>query len=273
MEIFEDRALKEECGIFGIFGHPDAAKLTYFGLYALQHRGEESAGIVISDGTQVREQRGMGLVADVFDEQSLAALHGNLAIGHVRYSTTGSSMLKNAQPFLVSHGGMSLAIAHNGNLTNAHELRRGWKRKGPSFNPAWIARFLFISSPMGWTQGFETALIQALAQVQGAYSMLLLTQDQIIGARDPNGFRPLCLGKLNGAYVLASETCALDLVEAQYVRDIEPGEIIFINKNGLRSIKPASQGPEVPFASLNLFILPGRTVISSGRMSIRSESD
>jgi amidophosphoribosyltransferase len=237
----EDRPLKEECGIFGVFGHPDASKLTYFGLYALQHRGEESAGIVISDGSQVREQRGMGLVADVFNEQSLAALHGNLAIGHVRYSTTGSSMLKNAQPFLVSHGGMSLAIAHNGNLTNAHELRRGLEKKGAIFQSSMDSEIFIHLIAHGMEQGFESALVLALSQVQGAYSMLLLTQDQIIGARDPNGFRPLCLGKLNGAYVLASETCALDLVEAQYVRDIEPGEIIFINKNGLRSIKPTKE--------------------------------
>ncbi|MBI4763841.1 MAG: amidophosphoribosyltransferase [Deltaproteobacteria bacterium] len=238
---YDDRPLKEECGIFGIFGHPEASKLTYFGLYALQHRGEESAGIVISDGTQVCEQRGMGLVADVFDEQSLAALKGNLAIGHVRYSTTGSSMLKNAQPFLVSHGGMSLAIAHNGNLTNAHELRRVLEKKGAIFQSSMDSEIFIHLIAHGLEQGFEPALIEALAQVHGAYSMLLLTQDQIIGARDPNGFRPLCLGKLNGAYVLASETCALDLVEAQYVRDIEPGEIIFINKSGIRSIKPAHE--------------------------------
>jgi amidophosphoribosyltransferase len=237
-EFYEDRVLKEECGIFGIIGHPEASKLTYFGLYALQHRGEESAGIVISDGSQVREQKGMGLVADVFNEQSLNALHGNLAIGHVRYSTTGSSMLKNAQPFLVSHGGMALAIAHNGNLTNAHELRQGLEKKGAIFQSSMDSEIFIHLIAHGVEQGFETALLKALSQVQGAYSMLLLTQDQLIGARDPHGFRPLCLGKLNGAYVLASETCALDLVDAQYVRDIEPGEVIFISKNGLRSVKP-----------------------------------
>ena len=240
---YEDHDLKEECGIFGIFGHPDAAKLTYFGLYALQHRGEESAGIVISDGSQVREQKGMGLVADVFNEQSLAALHGNLAVGHVRYSTTGSSMLKNAQPFLVSHAGMALAIAHNGNLTNAHELRQGLEKKGAIFQSTMDSEIFIHLIAHGLEQGLEPALVQALAKVEGAYSMLLLTEGQLIGARDPHGFRPLCLGKLNGAYVLASETCALDLIEAQYVRDIEPGEIIFINGNGLRSIKPASKTP------------------------------
>jgi amidophosphoribosyltransferase len=238
---YEDQDLKEECGIFGIYGHPDAAKLTYFGLYALQHRGEESAGIVISDGSQVREQKGMGLVADVFNEQSLAALHGNLAVGHVRYSTTGSSMLKNAQPFLVSHAGMALAIAHNGNLTNAHVLRQDLEKKGAIFQSTMDSEIFIHLIAHGLEQGFEPALVQALARVEGAYSMLLLTQDQLIGARDPQGFRPLCLGKLNGAYVLASETCALDLIEAQYVRDIEPGEIIFINQNGLRSLKPAAK--------------------------------
>jgi amidophosphoribosyltransferase len=237
---YEDQDLKEECGIFGIFGHPEASKLTYFGLYALQHRGEESAGIVISDGVQVREQKGMGLVADVFNEQSLSALYGNRAIGHVRYSTTGSSMLKNAQPFLVSHGGMALAIAHNGNLTNAHELRLILEKKGAIFQSSMDSEIFIHLIAHGLEQGFEPALINALSQVRGAYSMLLLTQDQLIGARDPYGFRPLCLGKLNGSYVLASETCALDLVEAQYVRDIEPGEIIFINQNGLRSVKPTS---------------------------------
>jgi amidophosphoribosyltransferase len=238
---YEDQDLKEECGIFGIYGHPDAAKLTYFGLYALQHRGEESAGIVISDGSQVREQKGMGLVADVFNEQSLAALHGNLAVGHVRYSTTGSSMLKNAQPFLVSHAGMALAIAHNGNLTNAHELRQGLEKKGAIFQSTMDSEIFIHLIAHGLEQGLEPALVQALAKIEGAYSMLLLTEGQLIGARDPHGFRPLCLGKLNGAYVLASETCALDLIEAQYVRDIEPGEIIFIDRNGLRSIKPTSK--------------------------------
>lgn len=241
MEIYEDRPLKEECGIFGICGHPEASKLTYFGLYALQHRGEESAGIVISDGVQVREEKGMGLVADVFNEKNLAALKGDLAIGHVRYSTTGSSMVKNAQPFLVSHGGMAIAIAHNGNLTNAHALRQGLEKKGAIFQSTMDSEIFIHLIAHNLNQGFEQALTQTLSEIQGAYSLLLLTQNQLIGARDPHGFRPLCLGKLNGAYVLASETCALDLIEAQYVRDIEPGEIIFITKTGLRSIKPAGK--------------------------------
>jgi amidophosphoribosyltransferase len=241
MALFSNREIKEECGIFGVFGHPEAAKLTYFGLYALQHRGEESAGIVISDGTWVREHKGMGLVPDVFNEQQLARLQGNMAIGHVRYSTTGSSMLKNAQPFLVSHGGMALAIAHNGNLTNAHTLRRDLEKRGAIFQSTMDSEIFIHLIAHAMENGLESALIKALSQVQGAYSMVMLTQDQLIGVRDPFGFRPLCLGRLNGAYVLASETCALDLVEAQYVRDIEPGEIVFITAQGLRSIKPFPQ--------------------------------
>jgi amidophosphoribosyltransferase len=241
MALFSNRELKEECGIFGVFGHPEAAKLTYFGLYALQHRGEESAGIVISDGTWVREHKGMGLVPEVFNEQQLARLQGNLAVGHVRYSTTGSSMLKNAQPFLVSHGGLALAIAHNGNLTNAHTLRRDLEKRGAIFQSTMDSEIFIHLIAHALENGLESALIQALSQVQGAYSMVMLTQDQLIGARDPFGFRPLCLGRLNGAYVLASETCALDLVEAQYVRDIEPGEIVLINAQGLRSLKPFPQ--------------------------------
>jgi len=241
MALFSNRELKEECGIFGVFGHPEAAKLTYFGMYALQHRGEESAGIVISDGNFVREHKGMGLVPEVFNEQQLARLQGNMAIGHVRYSTTGSSMLKNAQPFLVSHGGMALAVAHNGNLTNAHTLRRELEKRGAIFQSTMDSEIFIHLIAHALENGLESALIQALSQVQGAYSMVLLTQDQLIGIRDPFGFRPLCLGRLNGAYVLASETCALDLVEAQYVRDIEPGEMVFINAQGLRSIKPFPQ--------------------------------
>jgi amidophosphoribosyltransferase len=241
MALFSNRERKEECGVFGIFGHPEAAKLTYFGLYALQHRGEESAGIVISDGNLVREHKGMGLVPDVFNEQHLSRLKGSMAIGHVRYSTTGSSMLKNAQPFLVSHGGLALAIAHNGNLTNAHILRQDLEKRGAIFQSTMDSEIFIHLIAHALENGLEAALTQALSQVQGAYSMVLLTQDQLIGVRDPFGFRPLCLGRLNGSYVLASETCALDLVEAQYVRDIEPGEIVLINAQGLRSLKPFSQ--------------------------------
>jgi amidophosphoribosyltransferase len=241
MALFSNRELKEECGIFGIYGHPEASKLTYFGLYALQHRGEESAGIVISDGVKVREHKGMGLVPDVFSEGTLNQLKGRTAIGHVRYSTTGSSMLKNAQPFLISHGGLAIAIAHNGNLTNAQELRLELEGKGAIFQSTMDSEIVIHLIARGLNQGLEPALIQALERIQGAYSMLFLTQQQLIAARDPYGFRPLCLGRLNGSFVIASETCALDLVEAQYIRDIEPGEIVIIDAQGLRSLKPVQR--------------------------------
>ncbi len=238
MEFIAERTIKEACGVFGVFGHPEAAKLTYFGLYALQHRGEESAGIVVSDGKEVREHKGMGLVADVFSESKLTGLPGTLAVGHVRYSTTGSSQLKNAQPFVVAHGGLSLALAHNGNLTNAPSLRRELERKGAIFQSTMDSEIIVHLMAHALEDGLEPALIQALSRVQGAYSLVLLTQDQIIGVRDPYGFRPLCLGRLNGAYVLASETCALDLIGARYLREVEPGEILFIGENGIRSRKP-----------------------------------
>jgi amidophosphoribosyltransferase len=238
MALFSNRELKEECGIFGVYGHPEASKLTYFGLYALQHRGEESAGIVVSDGLKVREHKGMGLVPDVFSEGTLNQLQGRMAIGHVRYSTTGSSMLKNAQPFLISHGGLAIAIAHNGNLTNAQDLRQDLEHQGAIFQSTMDSEIVIHLIARGLSQGLETSLVQALQQIRGAYSMLFLTQQQLIAARDPYGFRPLCLGRLNGSFVIASETCALDLVEAQYIRDIEPGEIVIIDAQGLRSLKP-----------------------------------
>ncbi|MFH0809996.1 MAG: amidophosphoribosyltransferase [Pseudomonadota bacterium] len=231
-------APREECGIFGIFNHSDAAKLTYFGLYALQHRGQESAGIVVSDGKICREYKGMGLVPEVFDEEILQGLPGVQAIGHTRYSTTGSSMLKNAQPFVVRHRGRTVAVAHNGNLTNARALRRQLEGQGSIFQTSIDSEIFMHLLAHSTEWGLEKALEYILSQVQGAYSFLLMTEDNLIGVRDPHGFRPLCLGEINGSYVLASETCALDLIEARYVRDIEPGEIVIINNEGLRSIKP-----------------------------------
>jgi amidophosphoribosyltransferase len=229
---------REECGIFGIFNHPDAAKLTYFGLYALQHRGQESAGIVVSDGRQVNEYKHMGLVCEVFQEDTLKALKGHLAIGHVRYSTTGSSLLANAQPFLVLHGSEYYAVAHNGNLVNATRLRRELEAQGAIFQSTMDTEIIVHLLAHNIKHGFEEALTAALGQVQGAYSVVMCTKDKLIGARDPHGFRPLCLGELNGSYVLASETCALDLIEATYIRDVEPGEIVIIDEHGLRSLKP-----------------------------------
>ena len=238
---------KEYCGVFGIYGHPDAAKLTYFGLYALQHRGQESAGIVTSDGRTVRQHLGMGLVPEVFNDRKLSELSGSMAIGHVRYSTTGSSLFKNAQPLLVQHGNQSIAIGHNGNLVNAAELRSELERKGHIFQTTMDTElFLHHIVPFETRSELEEALVRSLGKVVGAYSIVLMTRDTLVGARDPHGFRPLCLGRLNGSYVLASETCALDLVEAKYERDIEPGEIVIIDQNGLQSIKPF---PKVKTAS------------------------
>ncbi|MDD2703203.1 MAG: amidophosphoribosyltransferase [Candidatus Omnitrophica bacterium] len=226
------------CAIFGIFGHKDAASLAYLGLYALQHRGEESAGIVVRNGRKARVHKGMGLVSDVFAQETLKGLHGELAIGHTRYSTTGSSSSKNIQPFLFDHKKSQIAIAHNGNIINALGLRNALEGKGSIFQTTMdteVIAHLIAGSEDG---DFRANIIGSLSQVQGAYSLVMMFNDVLVGARDPYGFRPLCLGKLNDAYILAGETCALDLIGARYVRDIEPGEVVFIHKNGLEAVKP-----------------------------------
>lgn len=229
---------KEYCGVFGVFGHPEAAKLTYFGLYALQHRGQESAGIVASDGKQVRDYRQMGLVADVFNERILEELQGHAALGHVRYSTTGSSLLLNAQPLLVNFGGEAIALGHNGNLVNALALRRMLESKGSILQTTNDSEVIIHLLVRHLKEGMPGALLKALPMAKGAFSLGLMTKDKLIAARDPNGFRPLCLGKLNGgAWVVSSETCALDLIEAGYVRDVEPGEIVVIDESGLKSYR------------------------------------
>jgi amidophosphoribosyltransferase len=229
---------RESCGVFGVFGHEDAAKLTYFGLYALQHRGQESAGIVSSTGKSIFEHKGMGLVADVFKEHDLNELHGHIAVGHVRYSTTGSSVAKNAQPFIASHGGRPLVIAHNGNLTNAKELRSTLEKKGSIFQTTMDSEIIVHLLAQNIQGGIEEALVKALGKIQGAYSCALMTTDKLIAFRDPHGFRPLCVGLLDEGYIVASETCALDLIGARYIRDIDPGEILIIGENGLKSIRP-----------------------------------
>ena len=229
---------KESCGVFGVFGQETAAKLTYFGLYALQHRGQESSGIVSSTGSSIHEYKGMGLVSEVFDEQTLNGMPGHTAIGHVRYSTTGSSIVKNAQPFVVTHGNMTLAIGHNGNLTNAKQLRRDLERRGSIFQTTMDSEIIVHLLARNLQSGIEEALVSAVSQIEGAYSCTLMTDDKLVAFRDPQGFRPLCLGMLNGGYVVASETCALDLVGAQYLRDIDPGEILIIDDNGLKSLTP-----------------------------------
>ncbi|BCO10260.1 amidophosphoribosyltransferase [Desulfolithobacter dissulfuricans] len=230
---------KHECGICGIFGHEDAAKLTYFGLYALQHRGQESAGIVAGNGERIAIHKDMGLVPEVFSERILQRLSGHLAVGHVRYSTTGESNIINTQPFMVTHKGEPLVVAHNGNLVNSIDLRRHLEAKGSIFQTTMDSEIVLHLLARTMEMGIERAIKESFACIRGAYSLLLMTRDTMIAVRDPNGFRPLCLGRLdNGGWVVASETCALDLIEARYERDIEPGEVVVIDKDGPRSIFP-----------------------------------
>jgi len=235
------REIKENCGIFGVYGHEDAARLTYLGLYALQHRGEESAGIVSYDGKKVSSHMGMGLVGDVFDEEAIKSLHGNIACGHVRYSTTGSSHRKNIQPFLANLQRGHIVVAHNGNLTNTLKLRAGMEDKGSIFQTTMDSEIITHLLAKSGNKGNSISRItNALSQLEGSYSLILMLDNLLIGAKDPHGFRPLCLGQLGDAYVLASESCALDLIQADYVREVEPGEIVIISENGLESIKPFS---------------------------------
>ncbi|MFZ7112929.1 MAG: amidophosphoribosyltransferase [Desulfatiglandales bacterium] len=228
---------REECGIFAVYGHEDAATLAYFGLYALQHRGQESAGIVASDGRRVAEHKAMGLVHDVFTQDILDRLKGNIALGHVRYSTTGSSLLVNAQPFRVQYAGKTLAIAHNGNLVNARQIRTEMENRGSIFQTTMDSEVVLHLAARGLKNGLKRAMTDIMRQVRGAFSMVIMTDDMLIALRDPNGFRPLCIGKLDDGYVVSSETCALDLVEATYLRDVEPGEVLVINKNGIHSVR------------------------------------
>ncbi|MEN8140226.1 MAG: amidophosphoribosyltransferase [Thermodesulfobacteriota bacterium] len=234
---------KEECGICGIFGHPDSAKLAYFGLYALQHRGQESAGITSSNGEQIFEHKAMGLVSEVFKEDDFDALEGDMAVGHVRYSTTGASNLVNAQPFTATHQGETFALAHNGNLVNIRHLRAELEAKGSIFQSTMdseVVVHLLARAYRYKENNLREAITSTAKQIQGAYSILMMTRDRLVAMRDPQGFRPLCLGRLtNGdGYVLASETCALDLIEAEYIRDVEPGEALIISKDGLESFFP-----------------------------------
>ncbi|HLA28062.1 MAG TPA: amidophosphoribosyltransferase [Syntrophales bacterium] len=229
---------REECGICAVYGHEDAARVAFFGLFALQHRGQESAGIAVADGCQVLERKGMGLVSEVFREDILPKLPGHLAIGHVRYSTTGSSVISNAQPFLAHHGDEYYALAHNGNLVNAYALRAELENRGSIFQSTMDSEVVVHLLAAHLKNGLEEALVHALGRIEGAYSIVMLTRERVIAARDPRGFRPLALGQFNGGWVIASETCAFDLVGATYLRDVEPGEIIIIDDQGLHSIRP-----------------------------------
>jgi amidophosphoribosyltransferase len=229
------------CGIFGIFNHSEASNHTYLGLYALQHRGQESGGIVSSDGKRLHLYRQMGLVSEIFTRDILKKLSGKSAIGHVRYSTAGSSELKNAQPFVVDYAKGSIAIAHNGNLTNAFLIRSELESKGSIFQSNMDTEVIVHLIAHSKAKTFAERTIQALCQVEGAYSLLFLTEKELVAVRDPFGFRPLVLGHLRDAPVVASETCALDLINAQFLREIEPGEMLLINENGVQSFKPFPQ--------------------------------
>lgn len=241
--MYYEPKIKEECGVFGISGCQSAAQLTYFGLHALQHRGQESAGITSVDNGNFAIHKDMGLVTSVFHETNLAKLPGDMAIGHVRYSTTGSSEVTNAQPLLVNSGKGILSLAHNGNLINSHEIRYRLEEEGSIFHTSLDTEVVAHLIARSRENGFEASLLETLKKIKGAFSMVLMTEDALYGLRDPHGFRPLVLGKLGDGYVLASETCALDIVGADYVRDIEPGEMIVIGKEGLRSIKYAEVNP------------------------------
>ncbi|MFZ2633941.1 MAG: amidophosphoribosyltransferase [Desulfosalsimonadaceae bacterium] len=235
---------REACGVFGIHHHPEAARLTYFGLYALQHRGQESAGIAVVRDGRIVYHKGMGLVPDVFNDEKLGFLKCECsAIGHVRYSTTGGSTLVNAQPFVITHSGKSYAVAHNGNLVNAHILKQRLEAEGSIFQTTTDSEIFLHLFVKNLKHGFEGALTAAVTQLEGAYSIVMLTsRGEVIGIKDPHGFRPLCLGRTqNDRYVLASESCALDLVEAEFVRELDPGEIVIISHDGIRSIHPHAQ--------------------------------
>jgi len=239
----ESDKFHDECGVFGITSHKEAARHAYLGLYALQHRGQESAGIISSDGVQLFQQKGLGHVADVFTDEALASLPGTSAIGHVRYSTTGSSSLANAQPFVSKSWRGPIALAHNGNLVNSPRIRRKLELEGAIFqttSDTEVVLHLLARSPI---PGLDQALQEVFRQIQGAYSMLLQTPTTLYAIRDPYGVRPLCLGRLNGSYTVASETCAFDLIDSEYIRDVVPGEILKIQDRQLESffLPPAPQ--------------------------------
>jgi amidophosphoribosyltransferase len=235
--------LREECGVFGIYSkdNHDVSRLTYYALYALQHRGQESAGIAVNTAGEgyIKHHKAMGLVPEVFNEKVLNDLKGKSAIGHVRYSTTGASLIENAQPMVVKYKNGQMALAHNGNLVNAAEIRDRLEEEGTIFQSTIdsevIANLISRSRPSN--NNIEEAIVQMMKTIKGSYALVILTPKKLIGIRDPFGIRPLCIGKVDGSYVVASETCALDAVGAEYLRDVEPGEIVVINEDGLRSIK------------------------------------
>jgi len=264
---------KHYCGVFGIYGHPNAAELTYYGLYALQHRGQESAGIVTSDGRQFRTHKGMGLVSQIFNGDVLHGLVGEMAVGHTRYSTTGSSHLRNAQPLTVDCARGEIAIAHNGNLTNAAQLREELENRGSIFQTTVDSEIILHLMAQPSLNGQTNNLIETVRQIEGAFSLVIMTENELIGVRDPHGFRPLSIGIVDGAYVLASETCAFDLIHAKFVRDVEPGEIVIINQDGIKSVQAFPEQERRAFCIFEYvyFARPDSTIANRNVYRVRVE--
>lgn len=243
IETFMLDKLNEECGVFGVFGHRHAPQIAYYGIHALQHRGQESAGIVASDGKRITHHKGLGLVTDAFANEALNQLTGDRAIGHVRYITKGVNNIENAQPLLFNYKGGSLALAHNGNLVNATQIRRYLEHQGSIFQTTSDTEVIaHLIARSAYTE-IEEAVKEALSMVKGAYALLIMTEEKIIAALDPNGLRPLSIGQLGESYLFASETCAFDAVGADYVREVEPGELVIIDQNGLRSERFSQKAP------------------------------
>ena len=234
----ESDHVHEECGLFGVFGHPEAATLTYLGLYALQHRGQEGAGIVSFDEGHLRAHRGVGLVSDVFKPHRLAGITGGHAVGHVRYSTFGTSILKNVQPLVVDYARGAMALAHNGNLVNAHVLREHLEAEGAIFHSTTDSEVILHLIARSKKGRFVDCVVDALGQVAGAYCILATNGFEIVAARDPHGFRPLWLGRKGDAHVFASESCGLDIIDAEWEREVAPGEVIVATDSGIESLRP-----------------------------------
>lgn len=264
---------KHYCGVFGIYGHPNAAELSYYGLYALQHRGQESAGIVASDGKTFRAHRGMGLVPQVFGGQALHGLEGHMAIGHTRYSTTGSSLMVNAQPLTVDCAKGQIAIAHNGNLTNASQLRDELEARGSIFQTTVDSEIILHLMAQPGFNGQGNDLVQTIRRIEGAYSLVIMTEKELIGVRDPHGFRPLSIGRIRDSWVLSSETCAFDLIQAEFVRDVEPGEIVIIGPNGLQSVQAFPEQKRRAFCIFEYvyFARPDSTIANRNVYNVRVE--
>ena len=241
MKFLQDDSLHEECGVIGVYRtEKNAARHAYYGLFALQHRGQECAGIAVNQGGDIEVKKGMGLVADVFNEQALNELQGNIAIGHVRYSTAGDKDVRNAQPLVAKYKKGDIGLAHNGNLVNAENIREILEDSGVIFHSTTDSESILNLIARYSSKGIENGIKNTMSLLKGAYALVLTTGNSLIGIRDPHGLRPLCIGKISDGYVLASESCALDVVDAEFIRDVEPGEIVIINEDGLRSIEPSS---------------------------------